>query len=36
MALDDAKKMQAIIKENENNLIWLGTFVEELDKVLAI
>ena len=36
MALADAKKMQAIIKENENNLIWLETFVEELDKVLAI
>ena len=35
-SLADAKKMQAIIKENENNLIWLGTFVEELDKVLAI
>lgn len=35
-ALSDAKEMQAIIKENENNLIWLGTFVEELDKILAI
>ena len=35
-ALSDATKMQAVIKENENNLIWLEAFVEDLDKILAI